>query len=100
VEREAKKIDGKEAFDMLMVGGGPAAVAAAIAARRHSPLASSVKTLAARRWIRWPLKLYFSQGNRSVPIWLAIEQQVRAYDVDIMNLQRAKKAGAEHRSEE
>jgi hypothetical protein len=28
-----------------------------------------------------------------------IEQQVRA-DVDIMNLQRAKKAGAEHRSEE
>jgi alkyl hydroperoxide reductase subunit F len=36
VEREAKKIDGKEAFDMLMVGGGLAAVAAAIAARRHS----------------------------------------------------------------
>ena len=34
VEREAKKIDGKAAFDMLMVGGGTAGAAAAVYAAR------------------------------------------------------------------
>ena len=34
VEREAKKIDGKAPFDMLIVGGGPAGAAAAVYAAR------------------------------------------------------------------
>jgi thioredoxin reductase len=54
-----KKIDGKEAFDMLMVGGPAGAAAAVYAARRAFTVV--VETLAARRWIRWPLKTHFSQ---------------------------------------
>jgi alkyl hydroperoxide reductase subunit AhpF len=47
VERN-KKIDGKEAFDMLMVGSPAGAAAAVYAARRAFTVV--VKTLAARRF--------------------------------------------------
>jgi alkyl hydroperoxide reductase subunit F len=42
VEREAKKIDGKEAFDMLMVGGGHCNAACRVRWQNIRTRASSV----------------------------------------------------------
>ena len=93
VEREAKKIDGKEAFDMLMVGGGPAGAAAAVYAARKGIRTGVVsENFGGQTLDTLAIENYISVKETDGPKFaLAIEQQVRAYDVDIMNLQRAKK---------
>jgi alkyl hydroperoxide reductase subunit F len=93
VAREAKKIDGKEAFDMLMVGGGPAGAAAAVYAARKGIRTGVVsENFGGQTLDTLAIENYISVKETDGPKFaLAIEQQVRAYDVDIMNLQRAKK---------
>ena len=93
VEREAKKIDGKEAFDMLMVGGGPAGAAAAVYAARKGIRTGVVsENFGGQTLDTLAIENYISVKETDGPKFaLAIEQQVRAYDVDIMNMQRAKK---------
>ncbi|MEJ7931317.1 alkyl hydroperoxide reductase subunit F [Ramlibacter sp. AN1015] len=91
-EREAAKIAGKEPFDVLIVGGGPAGAAAAVYAARkgiRTGIASErfggqvLDTLGIENFI----SVKETEGPRFA---LALEEHVRHYDVDIMNLQRAK----------
>lgn len=92
VEREAKKITAKEAFDVLIVGGGPAGAAAAVYAARkgiRTGIASErfggqvLDTLGIENFI----SIKETEGPKFA---IALEEHVRSYDVDIMNLQRAK----------
>ena len=91
-EREAAKIDAKQAFDVLVVGGGPAGAAAAIYAARKG-----IRTgIAAQRFGGQVLDTMAIENLISVPhtegprLAQALETHVREYDVDIMNLQTAK----------
>ena len=90
-ERQAEKIRAKEAFDVLVVGGGPAGAAAAIYAARKG-----IRTgIAAERFGGQVLDTMAIENFISVPhtegpkLAAALEQHVKDYDVDIMNLQTA-----------
>src|SRR5690606_9450647 len=90
--REAEKLDAREPFDVLVVGGGPAGAAAAIYAARKG-----IRTgVLAERFGGQVLDTLSIENLVSVPhtegprLATALEQHVREYDVDIMNLQRAK----------
>lgn len=92
-EREAKKLNEKAAFDVLVVGGGPAGAAAAIYAARKG-----IRTgVAAERFGGQVLDTMAIENFISVPhtegpkLAAALENHVREYEVDIMNLQRAAK---------
>jgi alkyl hydroperoxide reductase subunit F len=91
--REAEKIKAKDAFDVLVVGGGPAGAAAAIYAARKG-----IRTgVAAERFGGQVLDTMAIENFISVPytegpkLGAALEQHVHEYDVDVMNLQRATK---------
>jgi alkyl hydroperoxide reductase subunit F len=91
-EKEAAKIDAKEAFDILVVGGGPAGAAAAIYAARKG-----IRTgIVAERFGGQVLDTMAIENLISVPhtegpkLAQALEAHVREYNVDIMNLQKAK----------
>jgi NADH-dependent peroxiredoxin subunit F len=92
VEREANKIDAKEPFDMLMVGGGPAGAAAAVYAARKGIRTGVVsENFGGQTLDTLAIENYISVKETDGPKFaLALEQQVRGYDVDIMNMQRAK----------
>ncbi|GAB3370702.1 alkyl hydroperoxide reductase subunit F [Lysobacter rhizosphaerae] len=89
--RAAEQIAKKEAFDMLIVGGGPAGAAAAIYAARkgiRTGIAAErfggqvLDTLAIENFI----SVSYTEGPKFA---VALEQHVRDYEVDVMNLQRA-----------
>jgi len=89
--REAEKLAAKDAFDVLVVGGGPAGAAAAIYAARKG-----VKTgVVAERFGGQVLDTLAIENFISVKatdgpkLSAGLEQHVRDYEVDIMNLQRA-----------
>ncbi len=91
--REAEKIGTRDAFDVLVVGGGPAGAAAAIYAARKG-----IRTgVAAERFGGQVLDTMAIENFASVEytegpkLGAALEQHVRSHDVDIMNLQRAEK---------
>lgn len=91
VKREAAKIAAKQAFDVLVVGGGPAGAAAAIYAARKG-----IRTgVAAERFGGQVLDTMAIENFISVPategpkLAAALEQHVNEYDVDVMNLQKA-----------
>ena len=105
--KEAQKIDLKDPFEVLVIGGGPAGASAAIYAARKG-----IRTgIAAERFggqvadtmgIENLISVPYTEGPKLVA---AMEQHVKEYDVDIMNMQRAKKlipaakAGGYHRIE-
>ena len=87
-------------FDVLVVGGGPAGAAAAIYAARKG-----IRTgVVAERFGGQVLDTMGIENFISVPytegpkLAAALEQHVREYDVDIMNLQRATQARAGRRA--
>jgi alkyl hydroperoxide reductase subunit F len=89
--REAEKLAAKEVFDVLVVGGGPAGAAAAIYAARKGVRTGVVAerfggqvldTLAIENFV----SVKETDGPR---LAAGLEQHVRDYDVDIINLQRA-----------
>ena len=89
--RAAAKIAAKEAFDVLVVGGGPAGAAAAVYAARKGIRTGVVTerfggqvldTLAIENFI----SVKETEGPR---LAAALEEHVKQYDVDIVNLQRA-----------
>jgi len=93
IARAAEKIKAKEAFDVLVVGGGPAGAAAAIYAARKGIRTGVVAerfggqvldTMAIENFISVP----YTEGPK---LGTALEQHVKEYDVDVMNLQRATK---------
>ncbi|HEY9513454.1 MAG TPA: alkyl hydroperoxide reductase subunit F, partial [Rhodanobacter sp.] len=92
-QREAAKLQDKEPFEVLIVGGGPAGAAAAIYAARKG-----IRTgVAAERFGGQVLDTMAIENFVSVmatdgpSMGTALVQHVNAYDVDIMNLQRAEK---------
>jgi len=91
-EREAKKIAAKEAFDVLIVGGGPAGAAAAVyAARKGIRTGVVAERFGGQVLDTMGIENFISVQETTGPQFaLALEQHVRAYEVDIMNLQRAK----------
>ena len=92
VEREAKIIDAKEAFDVLIVGGGPAGAAAAVyAARKGIRTGVASERFGGQVLDTLGIENFISIKETEGPKFAhALEEHVRNYDVDIMNLQRAK----------
>jgi alkyl hydroperoxide reductase subunit F len=89
--RQAEALNAKEAFDVLVVGGGPAGAAAAIYAARKGIRTGVVSerfggqvldTLAIENFI----SVKETEGPRMA---VALEEHVKSYDVDLINLQRA-----------
>jgi alkyl hydroperoxide reductase subunit F len=91
-EREAKKIAAKEPFDVLIVGGGPAGAAAAVyAARKGIRTGIASERFGGQVLDTLGIENFVSVKETEGPKFaLALEEHVRTYDVDIMNLQRAK----------
>jgi alkyl hydroperoxide reductase subunit F len=89
--KAAAKLAAKAPFDVLVVGGGPAGAAAAIYAARKG-IATGV---AAERFGGQVLDTMAIENFISVPhtegpkLVAALEQHVKDYDVDVMNLQKA-----------
>lgn len=99
-EKAAEKLNAKDNFDVLIVGGGPAGAAAAIYAARKGIATGVVAerfggqvldTLAIENFIS-------VQETEGPKLAAALEQHVKSYEVDVMNLQTAQKltpAGAD-----
>jgi alkyl hydroperoxide reductase subunit F len=90
--REAEKIAAKEAFDVLIVGGGPAGAAAAVyAARKGIRTGVASERFGGQVLDTLGIENFVSVKETEGPKFAhALEEHVRHYDVDIMNLQRAK----------
>jgi alkyl hydroperoxide reductase subunit F len=91
VKREAKKISAKDPFDVLIVGGGPAGAAAAVyAARKGIRTGVASERFGGQVLDTLGIENFISVKETEGPQFaVALEQHVRAYEVDIMNLQRA-----------
>ncbi len=92
-EREAQKLNGKDAFDVLVVGGGPAGSAAAIyAARKGIRTGVAAERFGGQVLDTMAIENFISvQETEGPKLAVALEEHVKQYDVDIMNLQRADK---------
>ncbi len=92
-EREAAKLNAKAAFDVLIVGGGPAGAAAAVyAARKGIRVGVAAEKFGGQVNDTMAIENYISVLETDGPTFAtALEAQVRHYEVDIMNLQRAEK---------
>ena len=88
----AKKLSAKEPFDMLIVGGGPAGSAAAIySARKGIRTGIIAERFGGQLMDTLGIENLISVKETEGPkLTQALEQNVKSYDVDIMNLQRAK----------
>jgi alkyl hydroperoxide reductase subunit F len=91
--RDAEKLNAKEAFDVLVVGGGPAGAAAAIyAARKGIRTGVAAERFGGQVLDTMAIENFISvQETEGPKLARALEEHTRQYDVDIMNLQRAAK---------
>lgn len=91
VARAAEKIAAKEPFEVLVVGGGPAGAAAAIyAARKGIRTGVVAERFGGQVLDTMGIENFISIQHTEGPKLAAqLEQHVREYDVDIMNLQTA-----------
>ena len=92
-QRDAAKLSAKEAFDVLIVGGGPAGAAAAVyAARKGIRVGVAAERFGGQVNDTMAIENYISVLETDGPKFAAaMEAQVRHYEVDIMNLQRAER---------
>jgi alkyl hydroperoxide reductase subunit F len=90
-DREAKKIASKDAYDVLIVGGGPAGAAAAIyAARKGIRTGVAAERFGGQVLDTMGIENFISVKETDGPkLAAALEQHVKQHDVDVMNLQRA-----------
>ena len=90
--RDAEKLNAKEAFDVLIVGGGPAGAAAAIyAARKGIRTGVAAERFGGQVLDTMAIENFISVQETDGPkLARALEEHVRQYEVDIMNLQRAR----------
>lgn len=91
VEKQAQKLNAKEAFDVLVVGGGPAGASAAIyAARKGIRTGVAAERFGGQVLDTMAIENFVSVKETEGPkLAAALEEHVKQYDVDIMNLQRA-----------
>ncbi len=90
-KRDAEKLSSKAPFDVLVVGGGPAGAAAAIyAARKGIRTGVAAERFGGQVLDTMAIENFISIKETEGPkLAAALEQHVREYEVDIMNLQRA-----------
>lgn len=90
-DRQAEKLSAKEAFDVLVVGGGPAGSAAAIyAARKGIRTGVAAERFGGQVLDTMAIENFISvQETEGPKLAVALEEHVKQYEVDIMNLQRA-----------
>ncbi|MFD2641582.1 alkyl hydroperoxide reductase subunit F [Pseudomonas japonica] len=90
-ERQAEKLNAKDAFDVLVIGGGPAGAAAAIyAARKGIRTGVAAERFGGQVLDTMAIENFISvQETEGPKLATALEEHVKQYDVDIMNLQRA-----------
>ena len=91
--RAAEELGKKEAFDVLVVGGGPAGAAASIyAARKGIRTGIVAERFGGQVMDTLGIENFISVSHTEGPKLVAsLEQHVKEYDVDVMNLQRASK---------
>ncbi|HZE92463.1 MAG TPA: alkyl hydroperoxide reductase subunit F [Rhizobacter sp.] len=91
--RDAAKLDARPAFDMLVVGGGPAGAAAAVyAARKGIRTGVVAERFGGQTLDTLGIENFISVMETEGPKYAAaLEAHVRAYEVDIMNGQRVDK---------
>ena len=89
--RDAEKLKAKDTFDVLVVGGGPAGAAAAIyAARKGIRTGVAAERFGGQVLDTMAIENFISVKETEGPkLARALEEHVREYEVDIMNLQRA-----------
>ena len=89
--KAAEKLAAKEPFDVLVVGGGPAGAAAAIyAARKGIRTGVVAERFGGQVLDTLGIENFISVSHTEGPNLVAqLEQHVRDYDVDVMNLQKA-----------
>jgi alkyl hydroperoxide reductase subunit F len=90
--RDAEKLSAKAAYDALIIGGGPAGASAAIYSARKGIRTGVVAQnfggqVADTVGIENFISVKETEGPKLV---MALEQHVKEYDVDLMNLQTAK----------
>jgi alkyl hydroperoxide reductase subunit F len=98
--RDAEKLKAKAPYDVLVVGGGPAGAAAAIyAARKGIRTGVAAERFGGQVLDTMAIENFISVKETEGPrMAAALEEHVKQYDVDVMNLQRAEKlvpAGAD-----
>ncbi len=88
--RDAVKLGARQAFDMLIVGGGPAGAAAAVyAARKGIRTGVVAERFGGQTLDTMGIENFISvQETQGPKFAAAMEAQVRSYGVDIMNSQR------------
>jgi len=91
--RDAAKLNAKEAYDVLIVGGGPAGAAAAVyAARKGIRTGMLAERMGGQTMDTMSIENFISVLETDGPKFAAaLEQHAKQYDVDILNLQRAEK---------
>jgi alkyl hydroperoxide reductase subunit F len=89
--RQAEALRHKAPFDMLVVGGGPAGASAAVyAARKGIRTGVVTERFGGQVLDTMGIENFISvQATEGPKLAAALENHVKTYDVDIMNLQRA-----------
>lgn len=92
-ERDAARLNEKAPYDMLIVGGGPAGAAAAVyAARKGIRTGVVAERFGGQTLDTLGIENFVSVLHTEGPQFAtALEQHVKQYEVDVMNLQRAAK---------
>jgi alkyl hydroperoxide reductase subunit F len=91
--RDAAKLNAKDAYDVLIVGGGPAGAAASVyAARKGIRTGILAERFGGQTMDTMSIENFISVLETDGPKFAAaLEQHAKRYDVDILNLQRAEK---------
>jgi alkyl hydroperoxide reductase subunit F len=92
-DRQAEELSKKDAYDVLVVGGGPAGAAAAIyAARKGIRTGVVAERFGGQVMDTMAIENFISVKETEGPKLVAnLEQHVLDYDVDLVNTQKAKK---------
>jgi NADH-dependent peroxiredoxin subunit F len=91
--RAAKELEDKPVFDVLIVGGGPAGAAAAIySARKGIATGVVAERFGGQVLDTMAIENFVSVTETEGPTFaVALEQHVKTYEVDVMDVQRAEK---------
>jgi NADH-dependent peroxiredoxin subunit F len=91
--RDAAKLNAKDPYDVLIVGGGPAGAAAAVyAARKGIRTGMLAERMGGQTMDTMGIENFISVLETDGPkLAAALEQHAKQYDVEILNLQRAER---------